>query len=178
MRAIGSQMPVDLEKFFDRVDHDILMNCLRKRIAERVVIRLVRAYLDAGTLINGVIEKSRCGAPQGDPLSPLRRTCCWTKWIENLNAEVIASCAMPTMRVCMDARAQGCWRAARRHAGYPPPASGVPTKVSMKLTGHKTVAMFMHYVHTEDKPVRDAAELVANRRLAITGSSRPAEARV
>ncbi len=34
----------------------------------------------------------------------------------------------------------------------------------MKLTGHKTVAMFMHYVHTEDKPVRDAAELVASRR--------------
>ncbi len=36
--------------------------------------------------------------------------------------------------------------------------------------------MFMHYVHTEDKPVRDAAELVASRRQAITGSSRPAEA--
>ena len=46
----------------------------------------------------------------------------------------------------------------------------------MKLTGHKTVAMFMHYVHTEDKPVRDAAELVANRRLAIIGVSRSMEA--
>ena len=54
--------------------------------------------------------------------------------------------------------------------------SGVPTKVGMKLTGHKTVAMFMHYVHTEDKPVRDAAELVASRRQAITGARRPAEA--
>ncbi len=53
--------------------------------------------------------------------------------------------------------------------------SGVPTKVGMKLTGHKTVAMFMHYVHTEDKPVRDAAELVASRRLAITGASRSME---
>ena len=52
----------------------------------------------------------------------------------------------------------------------------VPTKVGMKLTGHKTVAMFMHYVHTEDKPVRDAAELVASRRQAITGAQRPAEA--
>jgi len=62
---------VDLEKFFDRVDHDILIDRLRKRIAERAVIRLVRAYLDAGTLINGVIEKSRYGAPQGGPLSPL-----------------------------------------------------------------------------------------------------------
>lgn len=47
--------------------------------------------------------------------------------------------------------------------------SGVPTKVGMKLTGHQTVGMFMHYVHTEDKPVRDAAALVASRRLAITG---------
>ena len=62
---------VDLEKFFDRVDHDILMGRLRKRITDRAVIRLIRAYLDAGTLINGVVEKSRCGAPQGGPLSPL-----------------------------------------------------------------------------------------------------------
>jgi len=54
--------------------------------------------------------------------------------------------------------------------------SGVLTKVGMKLTGHKTVAMFMHYVHVEDKPVRDVAELVANRRLAINGASRSMEA--
>ncbi|WP_045757475.1 tyrosine-type recombinase/integrase [Xanthomonas albilineans] len=47
--------------------------------------------------------------------------------------------------------------------------SGVSTKVGMKLTDHKTVAMFMYYVHTEDKPVRDAAELVASRRQAMTG---------
>ncbi|WP_347709612.1 group II intron reverse transcriptase/maturase [Pseudomonas sp. OA65] len=62
---------VDLEKFFDRVDHDILIDRLRKRIADRAVIRLIRAYLNAGTQINGVVEKSRCGAPQGGPLSPL-----------------------------------------------------------------------------------------------------------
>ena len=62
---------VNLEKFFDRVDHDILMDRLRKRITDQAVIRLIRAYLDAGTLINGVVEKSRCGAPQGGPLSPL-----------------------------------------------------------------------------------------------------------
>ena len=48
--------------------------------------------------------------------------------------------------------------------------SGVPTKVGMKLTGHKTVAMSMHYVHTEDKPVREAAELVASRRQTIVGA--------
>ena len=53
--------------------------------------------------------------------------------------------------------------------------SGIPVKVGMALTAHKTVAMFMRYVHTEDKPVRDAAELVANRRKTITGAQRPAE---
>ncbi len=56
--------------------------------------------------------------------------------------------------------------------------SGIPVKVGMALTAHKTVAMFMRYVHTEDKPVREAAELVANRRQAITGARRsvPTEA--
>ena len=56
--------------------------------------------------------------------------------------------------------------------------SGIPVKVGMALTAHKTVAMFMRYVHTEDKPVREAAELVASRRKAITGARRtdPVEA--
>jgi len=48
--------------------------------------------------------------------------------------------------------------------------SGIPVKVGMALTAHKTVAMFMRYVHTEDDPVRQAAELVANRRKTITGA--------
>lgn len=50
--------------------------------------------------------------------------------------------------------------------------SGIPVKVGMALTAHKTVAMFMRYVHTEDDPVRQAAELVANRRKTITGARR------
>lgn len=45
----------------------------------------------------------------------------------------------------------------------------------MALTAHKTVAMFMRYVHTEDDPVRQAAELVANRRKTITGGKRSVE---
>ena len=53
--------------------------------------------------------------------------------------------------------------------------SGIPVKVGMALTAHKTVVMFMPYVHTEDKPVRDAAELVANRRKTITGMQRAKE---
>jgi len=51
--------------------------------------------------------------------------------------------------------------------------SGIPVKVGMALTAHKTVAMFMRYVHTEDDPVRKAAELVANRRKTITGAKQP-----
>jgi len=54
-------------------------------------------------------------------------------------------------------------------------AAGVPIKVGMALTAHKTVTMFMRYVHTEDNPVREAAELVANRRLTITGKPRSME---
>jgi len=54
--------------------------------------------------------------------------------------------------------------------------SGIPVKVGMALTAHKTVAMFMRYVHTEDDPVRQAAELVANRRKTITGARRAEEA--
>jgi hypothetical protein len=55
--------------------------------------------------------------------------------------------------------------------------SGVPVKVGMALTAHKTVAMFMRYVHTEDKPVREAAELVASRRKTITGRCASASTR-
>ena len=54
--------------------------------------------------------------------------------------------------------------------------SGIPVKVGMALTAHKTVVMFMRSVHTEDKPVREAAELVASRRQAITGARQPQEA--
>ena len=53
--------------------------------------------------------------------------------------------------------------------------SGIPVKVGMALTAHKTVAMFMRYVHSEDDPVRQAAELVANRRKTITGARRTEE---
>jgi len=51
--------------------------------------------------------------------------------------------------------------------------SGIPVKVGMALTAHKTVAMFMRYVHTEDDPVRKAAELVANRRKSVVGARQP-----
>ena len=62
---------VDLEKFFDRVNHDILMDRLAKRIADQAVLRLIRSYLEAGILMNGVVVERYEGTPQGGPLSPL-----------------------------------------------------------------------------------------------------------
>ena len=62
---------VDLEKFFDRVHHDILIDRLRKRVADAGVIRLVRAYLTSGIMDGGVFEERKQGTPQGGPLSPL-----------------------------------------------------------------------------------------------------------
>ena len=62
---------VDLAKFFDRVNHDILINRLQKRIDDAGVIRLVRAYLNAGIMEGGVVVEPHLGTPQGGPLSPL-----------------------------------------------------------------------------------------------------------
>jgi group II intron reverse transcriptase/maturase len=62
---------VDLEKFFDRVHHDILIDRLRKRVADAGVIRLVRAYLRSGIMDGGVFQEREQGTPQGGPLSPL-----------------------------------------------------------------------------------------------------------
>jgi RNA-directed DNA polymerase len=62
---------VDLEKFFDRVNHDILIDRLRKRIEDGGVIRLIRVYLNAGIMAGGVVMERQKGTPQGGPLSPL-----------------------------------------------------------------------------------------------------------
>jgi len=62
---------VDLSKFFDRVNHDILIDRLKKRVDDAGVIRLVRAYLSAGIMDGGVVAGRLEGTPQGGPLSPL-----------------------------------------------------------------------------------------------------------
>jgi RNA-directed DNA polymerase len=62
---------VDLEQFFDRVNHDVLMGRLDKRIGDRRVLGLIRRYLNAGILANGVTVDRHEGTPQGGPLSPL-----------------------------------------------------------------------------------------------------------
>jgi RNA-directed DNA polymerase len=62
---------VDLERFFDRVNHDVLMGRLAKRIADRRLLGLIRRYLAAGILADGVVIERVEGTPQGGPLSPL-----------------------------------------------------------------------------------------------------------
>ncbi len=93
---------VDLEKFFDRVNHDILMDRLRKRIDDAGVIRLIRAYLNSGIMDGGVVQRRDQGTPQGGPLSPLlanvlldevdkeleRRGHCFARYADDANVYV------------------------------------------------------------------------------------------
>jgi len=93
---------VDLPKFFDRVNHDILIDRLRKRIDDAGVIRLVRAYLNSGIMDHGVAQLRHEGTPQGGPLSPLlanvmldevdkeleRRGHCFARYADDANVYV------------------------------------------------------------------------------------------
>jgi RNA-directed DNA polymerase len=93
---------VDLEKFFDRVNHDILIGRLQKRIGDAGVIRLVRAYLNSGIMRDGIVVSRYQGTPQGGPLSPLlanvlldevdkeleRRGDCFVRYADDANVYV------------------------------------------------------------------------------------------
>jgi len=62
---------IDLEKFFDRVNHDMLMARVARVVKDKRVLRLIRRYLESGVLVNGVVHDTEEGTPQGGPLSPL-----------------------------------------------------------------------------------------------------------
>src|SRR6266480_2510421 len=67
----GWVVDLDLEKFFDRVHHDKLMGQIAKRVEDKRLLKLIRAFLNAGVLENGLVSPSVEGTPQGGPLSPL-----------------------------------------------------------------------------------------------------------
>ncbi|WP_099788909.1 group II intron reverse transcriptase/maturase, partial [Massilia eurypsychrophila] len=109
---------VDLSKFFDRVNHDILIDRLRKRIDDAGVIRLIRAYLNSGIMDHGVVQSRHEGTPQGGPLSPLlanvlldevdkeleRRGHCFARYADDANVYVCSKRAgervMALLRRC------------------------------------------------------------------------------
>jgi group II intron reverse transcriptase/maturase len=67
----GWVVDIDLEKFFDRVNHDKLMARVARVVKDRRVLKLIRKYLESGVMVNGVVVEMREGTPQGGPLSPL-----------------------------------------------------------------------------------------------------------
>ena len=62
---------IDLEKFFDRVNHDVLMGLIAKRVADKRLLKLIRGFLIAGVMEGGLVSPTEEGTPQGGPLSPL-----------------------------------------------------------------------------------------------------------
>lgn len=62
---------IDLEKFFDRVNHDVLMGRIAKRVSDKRVLKLIRAFLNSGMMEDGLVKPTEEGVPQGGPLSPI-----------------------------------------------------------------------------------------------------------
>src|SRR5262249_55567198 len=98
----GWVLDLDLEKFFDRVNHDKLMGQIAKRVEDKRLRKLIRAFLNAGVMENGLVSASVEGTPQGGPLSPLlsnlvldeldreleRRGHCYVRYADDCNIYV------------------------------------------------------------------------------------------
>lgn len=79
VQAYGTQgyriaVDLDLEKFFDNVQHDVLMVRVARKVADQRALALIGRYLRAGVMVDGVVQPTEQGTPQGGPLSPLLRT--------------------------------------------------------------------------------------------------------
>ncbi|OXI88228.1 group II intron reverse transcriptase/maturase [Burkholderia sp. AU33423] len=83
---------IDLEKFFDRVNHDILMSRVARQVKDDRVLKLIRRYLEAGLMRGGMVTVRREGTPQGGPLSPLLSNILLTDWDRELERRGHAFC--------------------------------------------------------------------------------------
>jgi RNA-directed DNA polymerase len=83
---------MDLEKFFDRVNHDILMSRVARHVQDRRVLKLIRRYLEAGVMREGITTARSTGTPQGGPLSPLLSNILLTDWDRELEKRGHAFC--------------------------------------------------------------------------------------
>ncbi|MGV9713258.1 group II intron reverse transcriptase/maturase [Gordonia sp. NPDC003424] len=70
-QGYGWVVEVDLDAFFDRVNHDMLMSRVARKVSDKRLLRLIRAYVQAGVMVDGVRHPTEQGTPQGSPLSPL-----------------------------------------------------------------------------------------------------------
>jgi len=100
--AAGHRWVVDLEKFFDRVNHDRLMAAIARRVNDKRMLKLIRAFLESGVMENGLVSPVEEGTPQGGPLSPLlsnlvldeldreleRRRHCFVRYADDCNIYV------------------------------------------------------------------------------------------
>ncbi|MDQ6968547.1 MAG: reverse transcriptase domain-containing protein [Mariprofundaceae bacterium] len=81
----------DLSKFFDRVNHDLLMTLLGRKVKDKRLLKLIKCYLRVGVVDNQCYSASYEGVPQGSPLSPLLAHSCSTHWIKSLRNEDIVA---------------------------------------------------------------------------------------
>ena len=93
-QGYGWVIDLDLEKFFDRINHDKLMGQIAKRVEDKRLLKLIRVFLNAGVMENGLVSPSVEGTPQGGPLSPLQVTSCSMNSTRNWSAADTALFAM------------------------------------------------------------------------------------
>ncbi len=94
-------LDLDLEKFFDRVNHDRLMKSVSRRIADKRMLRLIGAFLRAGVMENGLVSPVDEGTPQAGHYHRCCRTSCWTSWTGSWSGAAIVSCVMRTTATSM-----------------------------------------------------------------------------
>lgn len=104
---------LDIEKYFDRVNHDILMYRIAYHVHDKRVLKVIRAFLTAGVLVNGVKVSTEEGTPQGGPCRPCWRTFCWMHWTKSWTNGVTNTSDMPTTATSTSGaagRENGSWR--------------------------------------------------------------------